>query len=334
MYSLQGSPPFGQVIDVVTKANLQHWRDIYFDCLLACTGLVGLGLLMEVLEIKHDLLEAIGRKSRDRKYWLALPIDRRGYPEASPCAKVLSTVGWVLIVVGVTGEGVFEGFVSKYDAALSRVTDAVVAEAQKESANAEVTAKGFDAQIAESDAKAKSAEATAKKFEAQIADAEKAAAESKAEAESEHLARVQLQQELEPRRLTGAQKEKLRALLSDDPQQIMFGWCMTGSDDCQDFVNDIGDAFNKAKWKTFFGASTRNRRGIQVGFAKGSDERLASRWVPKVRNALSEIGLTSEQESFNPNDKWLVGGFEKNVLYLIIGQKPAITSKAARTNAQ
>jgi hypothetical protein len=103
MYSLQGSLDValvGQAIDLATKANLQHLRDRYFDCLLACTGLVGIGLLMEVLEIRHDMLEAIGRKSREHKYWLAVPIDRKEYPEASPRAKVLSAVGWVLIVLG------------------------------------------------------------------------------------------------------------------------------------------------------------------------------------------------------------------------------------------
>jgi len=289
---------------------------------------------MEASEIKHDVLEAIGRKSREHKYWLSLPIDREKYPEASPRAKVLAAVGWVLIVVGVVGEGVSEGYVSKYDTALSNITDAVVAKAQKESAQAEATAKGFDAQIAASDATAKSAEATAKKFEAQIADAQKAAAESKAEAESERLARVQLQKELEPRRLTGTQKEALRTLLNDDPQQVMFGWCMTGSDDCQDLVNDIGEAFNKANWKTPFGSSVRTKRGIQVGFMKGSDERLVAHWVPKINSALSEVGLTSEQEWFDPKDKWLVGGFEKNVLYVIIGQKPAIMTKAAKADTQ
>src|ERR1022692_2994158 len=116
MYSLQGSLDnalVGHAIDLATKANLQHLRDVYFDCLLACTGVVGIGLLLEVLEIKHDVVEAIGRKTREHRYWLALPIDRKEYPEASPRAKVLSAVGWVLIVLGVTGEGVFEGFVSK-----------------------------------------------------------------------------------------------------------------------------------------------------------------------------------------------------------------------------
>jgi hypothetical protein len=112
----------------------------------------------------------------------------------------------------------------------------------------------------------------------------------------------------------------------------MFGWCMTGSDDCQDFVNDIGGAFNKAGWKTTFGASTQNKRGIRVGFAKGSDERLVGHWVPKIRNALRDAGLASEQEWFDPDDHTLVGGFQKNTLYLIVGQKPAIKTSDSATD--
>lgn len=68
--------------------------------------------------------------------------------------------------------------------------------------------------IANIEAIAADAEATARQFESQIAGAQKDAAESKKEAELERLARVQLQKELEPRRLTGVQKEKLRSLLT------------------------------------------------------------------------------------------------------------------------
>jgi hypothetical protein len=240
MYSLQGSLGFalvGQGMSLVTKANLQHLRDIYFDCLLACTGLVGIGLLMEILEIAHDVLEAIGRKSREHKYWLSFPIDRKEYPEASPRAKVLSGVGWVLIVLGVAGEGVFEGFVSKYDTALSHMTDTIVAEAQEESANAEATAKGFDAQIAESDAKAKSAEATAKQFEAQIADAKARAAQAELE-----LAKIK-----QWRTLTPKQQQEIGNALSVYAGQN-FAFLVFGDPESLSFLGDIKAALKIAGW--------------------------------------------------------------------------------------
>jgi hypothetical protein len=317
MYAPTESPIFvriSQLLDVAIKADLQNIRDWYFFLLVACTGLVFLGLALEFPEIRHDFIEAIGRRSRERAYWLLPSIERLEYPVLSARAKVISTIGWVLIVVGVGGEGIFESFVSKYDGALSALNDALLSETQRETAVAL--------------AQAVHADTTVKGFDLQIATAVQATAEAKKQAESERLARVELEKELEPRRLTGKQKDKLRGLLQDDPQSVVFGFCANGSDDCQDFVNDIGEAFNKAGWKTLFGASLRIKRGIQVGFMKGSDEQLVAHWVPKIRDALQGVGLKSEEERFEPNEKWLVGGFEKNVLYVIVGQKPAITAKA------
>src|SRR5713101_3272264 len=109
-----------QALALASKADLKNLRDWYFDCLLVCTGLLGVGLLMEAPEIWHDAREAIWGKSRELKHSLTPSIDRKEYPvPLSPRMKLLAAVGWVLIVVGVIGEGVFEGFVSKYDAALS-----------------------------------------------------------------------------------------------------------------------------------------------------------------------------------------------------------------------
>lgn len=287
--------------------------------------MVGAGLILEyktqLLFIFRGLLKVVTLKSNSF--------------ERCQLRKIIwHSLGALLVTVGVLGEFWIEFKQYGTESEFSRASAAERDELNSKTADAEKTAKGFDAKISESDAKAKSAEATAKSFEAQIADAQKAAAESKAEAESERLARVQLQKELQPRRLTVVQKEKLRSLLSADPQVIMFGWCMNGSDDCQDFVNDIGDAFTKAGWKTWFAASTENKRGIRIGFTKGSDDKLATHWVLKIRNALAEVGLSSEQAWFDPNDRTLVGGFQKNVLYLIVGQKPAVKATTTNDNSQ
>jgi hypothetical protein len=120
MYSPIGSPDFVRIshaLDLAFKTDLQNLRDWYFDCLVACTALVGLGLLMEAPEIFHDFREAIGRRSRELRYWLTPSIEREKYKELSARAKIASAVGWLLIVVGVAGEGVYEALVSKYDGA-------------------------------------------------------------------------------------------------------------------------------------------------------------------------------------------------------------------------
>jgi hypothetical protein len=293
--------------------------------LVIFTWMVGFGLILEYKTPLHLICKGLLRIARGKS---------NSFDRCALRKMCWHFLGALLVTVGVLGEFWVEFKQYGAEKEFSRVSESERDSLKARTAQAEATAKGFDLKISESDAKAKSAEATAKGFEAQIANAQRDAAASKREAESERLARVELQRELAPRRLTGVQKEKLTALLSADPQQIMFGWCMTGADDCKDFVNDIGDAFNRAGWKTWFAASTQNKRGIRVGFMKGSDEKLAAHWVPKIRNALAKVGLSSEETWFDPNDRTLVGGFEKNVLYLIVGQKPAIKTTTANDNSQ
>lgn len=122
-----------QPFDLSSKVELRNLRDLYFGCLLVCTGLVGIGLLMEAAEIWYDVRETIGHKSREHTYWLTPSIDRKEY-KTPDFVKLLSAVGCVLIVLGVIGEGVFEGFVSKYDGALATLNDTVIAQTQKETA--------------------------------------------------------------------------------------------------------------------------------------------------------------------------------------------------------
>ncbi len=191
------------------QAHLKGLRDWNFHWLLGCTFTVGLGLLIELPEIVHDECEIWGKKSRELRYWLSPSIERKKYPKRD-WVKHWSALGWVLIVLGVMGEGWFEAQVSKYDSALSNLTTAAVAEAQQKSAQAEAIAKGFDKQIAESNAKAASAEATAKGFEAQIADAQRDAATSEKEAESERLERTKLEAAVAPRSLSLEQQRQIR----------------------------------------------------------------------------------------------------------------------------
>jgi hypothetical protein len=293
--------------------------------LVIFTWMVGFGLILEYKTPLYVICKGLLKIARGKS---------NSFDRCALRKMCWHFLGALLVTVGVLGEFWIEFKQYRAEKEFSRASASERDDLKVRTTQAEAVAKGFESQISESNARAKFAEATAKQFEAQIVGAQRDAAESKQEAESERLARVKLQKELEPRRLTGAQKEKLRSLLSADPQQIMFGWCMTGSDDCQDFVNDIGDAFNKAGWKTWFGASTQNQRGIRVGLMKGSDDKLATHWVPKIRNALAEVGLSSEQAWFDPNDKTLVGGFQKNGLYIIVGQKPAIKTTMSNDSSQ
>jgi hypothetical protein len=331
-------------VDDLIHAGFDAYRNACFHWLLVATGFVVVGLVFEGPELWHEITSIVSHWRFIRKFQFSLP--EQHIPD---WAKLLAFVGWLLIVAGVAGEYVADSFVSKADGYVQTFDEILLTEARTRTAFASERASAAYERAAKTEkeatqeneraAKALQAAEIARKdaegLQLQIAKANERAADADRIAESERLVRVELEKQLQPRRLTGEQKKKLTSLLSDNPQSIMFGWCMNGSDDCQDLVNDFGEAFNKAGWKTLFGASLRNKRGVQVGFARGSDEQLASHWVPKIRNALSEVGLASEQEWFDPNDKWLVGGgFEKNVLYMIVGQKPVINTKTTKADTQ
>jgi hypothetical protein len=300
-------------LDDLVRSDFISFRDACFDWLLVATGVVALGLLFELPEIWHDSASAIRR----------LRGQTTGLTEIRPSIKLLISVGWLLIVIGVVGEFIADTFVSRADGIVQTFDETLLVDTQRKTGVASERA-------AEAFARAARAERDAEGFRLQIAQADERAADANRTAEVERLARVELEKQLEPRRLTTKQKKDLSDLLTNDPQTIMFGWCATGSDDCQDFVNDIGDAFKRAGWKTWFANSLQNKRGIQVGFTKDTDESLVQHWVPRIRNAFSQIGVPSEPAQFDATDRWLVGGFQKNVLYVIVGQKPAVKSTADR----
>jgi hypothetical protein len=199
--------------------------------------------------------------------------------------------------------------VSDADNSIRTFTSIQVTEARKEAALAMERSAG--------------AYERAEGFRFQIAQANQRAAEANRTAESERLARVQLQKELQPRRLTNAQKEKLTSLLRDKPNPIFI---LTMGDDTEtaDLANDIGDALNKAGWKTFFTARFSFEHGIEVGTSRESDMSALMPAIKEVEDALSAVGLSSRTTLFDPKDTHLAGRFEKNVLCLVIDHKPVI----------
>jgi hypothetical protein len=201
----------------------------------------------------------------------------------------------VLVAVGCAGEMIADGGVFIFSKHLQTISDAELSHARVDVANALLMADSANerAEVARKDAegfRAQIAEATAR-----AAIAEQHAAEANRIAESERLARVQLQKELQPRRLTARQKQTFAADLGSNPQPIFIGFCAFETD-CIDFANDIGDGFKQAHWTPTLGPRMASPYGIVVGFMKGSDPILAKSWVDKVRQALATVELSSKQE--------------------------------------
>jgi hypothetical protein len=321
MYAPIGSPDFvriSQALDLAIKTDLQNLRDWYFDCLLVCTGVVGLGVFMEGFEILHDMWGIFWRKSIELTYWMAPSIDRKKY-RAPDWMKLMAGVGWVLIVMGIAGEGVYEGLVSKYDGALSTLNDTLITETQKETALAL--------------AQAVHADMTASGFNLLIAEARRDAAESKKKTETERLERVKLEAQLAPRRLSSKQMDelatKLKTLSAQGQVNIAISSAALDAESA-DFAKDFETAFKAGGWKpTIVGWDQMGERGLDVGMLSDpfNPKHIPAAFTPLVQyihDAIIGIGIQCRILPLSPDDPISLSKPEKGVLYLLVHRKPEV----------
>jgi hypothetical protein len=188
-------------LDDLVRSDFESFRDIWFNRLLISTAVVVIGLLFELPEIWHDSIRAI----RDLRH------SSRPTAELPSWMKLLISLGWLLIVVGVVGEFVADSFVSKADGIVQTFDETLIADAQRKTGLAnERAANAFERATQtereasqENERAAKALEAAEKArteaegFQLQIAQANERAAEANRTAESERLARVQLEKELQ-----------------------------------------------------------------------------------------------------------------------------------------
>jgi hypothetical protein len=184
------SPQLLHDLDELARKDFQVLRDWYFYALTWCTAMVAIGVVAEEFEdiFKLRWLRRIIPTN------LLLPIHR-----LDAWAGGISKAGWVLIILGVAGEGLFEAWVSRADGWLQEFNNTILVTAQRQAAdamveaagaseragiankeagmarldasNANVLAKKYEAEIAASDARAKSAEALVASASAASADA-------------------------------------------------------------------------------------------------------------------------------------------------------------------
>jgi hypothetical protein len=127
-------PSFIEALDNIVKADLLSWRDMWFVCLLWSTGTVAVGLALEFPELWGEI-EHIWLDRQDRRRFFALTSH-----EIPPRWKVLAFVGWILIVAGVAGEGIFEAMVSRADGQVQTFNDILLEAARKEAGSAKTSA--------------------------------------------------------------------------------------------------------------------------------------------------------------------------------------------------
>jgi hypothetical protein len=166
-------------VDDLIRSNLEAFAAQWFWWLIALTAIVAFGLFLELPEIWYETIESL-----KELFHCGNNHERR----PSPWAKIAGAFGWLLIVVGVGGECIAEGFLFKADGLVVKFDEIVLMDTTTKAGTAlERAATG---------------ELTARAFQLQIAKANDRAAQLEKEAEAERLERTKLEAIIAPRSLT------------------------------------------------------------------------------------------------------------------------------------
>jgi hypothetical protein len=125
-------------IDDLMKADLLYWRDLWFDRLLLSVRIVVIGLILEGPELIHEFISIRGRIRIDKS---SASLQEFHTPD---WVKIVALLGWLFIVVGLTGEWVTDAVLSTADSNLQAFNDILLAEATKEAGNAKTSAEGAE----------------------------------------------------------------------------------------------------------------------------------------------------------------------------------------------
>lgn len=216
MVLISPTPPvIPKGLDDLVRSDLESFRNIWFTRLLISTLVVVFGLLFELPEILHESFDAIRTLGHRPKM-----------SEIAPWIKLSASIGWLLIVFGVSGEFVADGFVSKADGIVQTFDESMIAEAQRQTDLAKIRAGGAYERAAQT---------------------EKEAAQLREQAEAEHVARVKIEAAVAFRSLDDQQKQDIGTALT------RFGsitsasiWFANGSAEAELFADDIAEALRSA----------------------------------------------------------------------------------------
>jgi hypothetical protein len=308
------SSEFINILDEATRASLLSFRDLWFHRFVCATGVVVAGIVFEGPEVIHEFL---GRK---KPKWMAHA----------------GLLGWLLIVGGVTGECVFEVFVSRADGQIQTFDNIQLRATEREAVTA------FK-QATEAFNRATSAEEEAgeNKLEAE---------RLRLRAEDEAAKRIAIEQQLAWRTLTSEQRKRLSSpipsefvgttLIVANPMGDAEGWS---------YAADLWQALSKAGWGDsenpgLKGTGIGNPRpqmfpaavpqGIEV-IERGKSEAGSFLWKTMLDCGIgvTKISIPVSRSAFNlstgPMSSGLAAILDANIppntLELLVGVKPQPT---------
>jgi hypothetical protein len=129
-------PELANKIDDLMKDDLLYWRSLCFGWLLLATKIVVVGLVIEGSELIYEMFLIVRRKVREHRWGFRLL--KAEIPE---WMKIVAFVGWLLIVVGVSGEWIADGIVSDADRNIEAFNAILLRDANKAAGDAKASAK-------------------------------------------------------------------------------------------------------------------------------------------------------------------------------------------------
>jgi hypothetical protein len=139
-------------LDEMVRKDLEAFRAVFFVRLVASTVAVVVGVILEEAQDWMPPVKRILRLDPITEYrW----------------AKKLVKLGWILIVIGVAGEGLFEVYVSKADSILSTFNNILLTEARREASDAVLRAATANVEVAEAEKQAAANELEAQQLKAE-----------------------------------------------------------------------------------------------------------------------------------------------------------------------
>ena len=107
-----------------TLAHLTAVRDQYFSYLLWSSMAVAIGVALEGPEVIHEARNVLRKIQEKARPWITL----------------VALIGWILVALGVLGEGISEALVSRADGDIQAFNDKRLADAITKSGDAKTSA--------------------------------------------------------------------------------------------------------------------------------------------------------------------------------------------------
>jgi hypothetical protein len=281
------SPESLRRLDELTRSDLQNLRDSYFNLLLMSTAVVFFGVLLEGPEIFREIAEEVRRLLPPRlrlNSATGVPVvqhESGRWIRVSSLFRVSSLLGWALVIIGVIGEGVFEGLMSKADGSLGTFNEILLSSTiDRASEN------------------------------------EKEAARLNNIAEEEKSARLAIQRQLSWRTLTPAQAKRIRAKLTPFAGEQFDLATYSSEGECASFVNELYHVALSGGWAL---ASRRIWRGDPMSLVIGVEVTATDKAEVRTKNAAAALSdalkaegimasakLVPEVELFSPHEQILI----------------------------